>query len=291
MYSFKPESARHPEGAPPMSLAPSPPPLAFDRIPSRRTFEEICDQIRARIDAGELRPGDKLPAERDLAVQLGVGRNAVREALRSLEIAGMLELRKGVKGGAFIRNGDPGRMDAVVRDMFSLGSITIDELAEAREHVQDLAVRLVCERATEEDLHAMAANIDRTEAMTKAGNYLDRVECSREFYRLLGTATGNGVLAMMMQSITEILMQFVYARVAAGGPPQPRLVAVRREFLDAVRAHDAETAVRLMRAHLQSVHLMLRDSLDGPRLAAGKAGKGEAKATKAVTGRVSRAAR
>jgi len=249
-----------------MSLSPSSPsPVAFEPIQSRRTFEEICDRIRARIEAGDLRPGDKLPAERELAVQLGVGRNAVREALRSLEIAGILQLRKGVKGGAFIRSGDPARMDAVVRDMFSLGSITIDELAEAREHVQDLTVRLVCERATRQQIDALAANIDRTEKMTQTGNYLDRVECSREFYRLLGAATGNAVLAMMVQSVTEILMQFVYARVAAGGPPQPRLVATRRKFLAAVEARDADTAVRLMRTHLQSVHRMLRDSLEGSR--------------------------
>ena len=261
MYAFEPTIASRPARATSMNLPVSP--VAFAPIQSRRTFEEICDRIRLRIDAGELRPGDKLPAERDLAVQFGVGRNAVREALRSLEIAGLLELRKGVKGGAFIRSGDSGRMNAVVRDMFSLGSITVDELAESREHVQDLVVRLVCERATAQDLDALAANIDRTEEMTKAGRYLDRVECSREFYRLLGAATRNGVLAMMVQSITEILMQFVYARVAAGGPPQPRLVATRRQFLEAVRTRDTEKAVSLMRTHLLSVHRMLRESFTG----------------------------
>src|SRR5215831_10481200 len=74
--------------------------LPFAPIHTRRTFEEICERIRDRLASGDLRPGDKLPAERDLAQQLGVGRNALREALRSLEISGILELRKGVKGGA-----------------------------------------------------------------------------------------------------------------------------------------------------------------------------------------------
>ncbi|HEX6363602.1 MAG TPA: GntR family transcriptional regulator, partial [Albitalea sp.] len=150
----------------------APEPLHFAPIQTRRTFEEICERIRERVAAGDLKPGDKLPAERELAQQLGVGRNALREALRSLEIAGIVELRKGVKGGAFIRAGDPGRMDAVVRDMFSLGSISLSELAEARLHVQDLVVRLACERATEADYRALEAVIDRTEAMTEAGRYL-----------------------------------------------------------------------------------------------------------------------
>ncbi|MBN9430083.1 MAG: FadR family transcriptional regulator [Burkholderiales bacterium] len=243
-------------------------PAPFEPIQTRRTFEEICERIRARISAGQLKPGDKLPAERELAQQLGVGRNALREALRSLEIAGIVELRKGVKGGAFIRAGDPARMDAVVQDMFSLGSITLAELSETRMHVQDLVVRLACERATEEDLQALEAIIDRTEAATKSGQFLVRVECSRDFYRALGAATHNALFAMMMQSVTEVLMRFVYARVASGGKPHPRLVETRRRFLAALRARDADLATRLMRTHLEAIHKMLALSLRGKSLPA-----------------------
>lgn len=253
-----------------LSTTPSPPPAAFQPIQTRRAFEEICDRIRARISSGELKPGDKLPAERELAQQLGVGRNALREALRSLEIAGLLELRKGVKGGAFIRSGDTARMDVVVQDMFSLGSITLAELAEARMHVQELVVRLACERATDQDLRALDTNTDRIEALTKEGRFLDRVEASREFYRLLAAATHNGVLAMMAQSVTEILMQFVNARVSNGGKPTPKLVASRREFLAALRSRNPDEAARLMRAHLQAIHRMLAEPVGS---ATGRSGR------------------
>lgn len=241
------------------ALRPAP---SFAPIHTRRAFEEICERIRAQIATGTLRPGDKLPAERDLAAQLGVGRNALREALRSLEIAGIVRLQKGVKGGAFIQAGDASRMNEVVRDMLSLGSISVAELTESRVHIQDLVVRLACERATRADLDALAANIDHTEEVTAAGRYLDRVECSREFYRLLVAAAHNQVLAMMVRAITEILMQFVYTRVAAGGKPQPRLVEKRRAFLEALRARDAETATHLMRTHLASVHRLLEPFVD-----------------------------
>ena len=235
-------------------------PLQFEPIQTRRAFEEICHRIREQVASGALKPGDKLPAERDLAQQLGVGRNALREALRSLEIAGIVRLQKGVKGGAFIREGDGGRMNQVVQDMFSLGSITVEELTEARVHFQDNVVGLACARATAADCDAIAANIDRTEVVTKTGHFLDRVECSREFYRLLAAATHNDVLSMMVASLTEILMKFVYARVAAGGKPQPRLIEKRREFLAALRARDADTACKLMRVHLESVHRLLKES-------------------------------
>src|SRR5712675_253046 len=74
----------------------------FRPIHTRRAFEEICERIRQ---------------------QLGVSRNVLREALRSLEMAGVLRLQKGVKGGAFIREGDTSRMNVVMRDMLSLGTI------------------------------------------------------------------------------------------------------------------------------------------------------------------------
>ena len=247
-------------------------PLSFEPIHTRRAFEEICQRIREQLAAGALKPGDKLPPERELAQQLGVGRNALREALRSLEIAGIVTLRKGVKGGAFIREGDPERMNEVVRDMLSLGSISVADLTEARVHIQDLVVRLACERAGEDDLDALQANIDRTERMTADGEYLARVECSREFYRLLGRSTHNPLLAMVVESVTEVLMQFVYARVAAGGKPQPRLVEKRRAFLEALRARDAAEATRLMRGHLESVHQLLDRSTGGAAPAAAARG-------------------
>lgn len=242
-------------GTPPLGDAAAAP---FAPVQTRRAFEAICERIRERIAVGSLRPGDKLPPERELAAQLGVGRNALREALRSLEIAGIVRLAKGAKGGAFIRDGDAAdRMDGVVRDMLSLGSISVAELTESRVHIQDLVVRLACERASVADFDALDANIARTAAMTKAGRYLDRVECSRDFYRLLADAAHNQVLTIIVHAITEILMQFVYGRVAAGGPPQPRLVEKRRAFVAALRARDVDAATRLMRSHLASVHRLL----------------------------------
>jgi len=216
--------------------------ITFAPIRAKRTFEEICQRIRDRLVDGSLKPGDKLPAERALAVQFGVSRNVLREALRSLEMAGVLEFKKGIKGGAFVRKADPQRMNEVLRDMLSLGSFSVEELTETRLHVQDLVVRLACKRATAADLEALKANIDKTEAATLDGRYLDRVESSREFYRLLANAAHNQVLGMMVHSLTDILMGFVYARVAAGGVPFPRLIEKRRLFWKALKARDQKKA-------------------------------------------------
>ncbi len=235
----------------------SPSPVKFRPIHTRRAFEEICERIREQLALGVLKPGDKLPPERDLAQQLGVSRNVLREALRSLEMAGVLRLQKGVKGGAFIQEGDTSRMNDVMRDMLSLGTISVRELSEARIHVLDLVVRLACANARQADFEAIEANIERTELATREGRLLDRVECSREFYKLLALATRNKVIAMIVDSVTEIHMRFVYAKVASSGAATPRLAEKRRQFLSALRARDVSAAARLMRSHLESVQQML----------------------------------
>jgi GntR family transcriptional repressor for pyruvate dehydrogenase complex len=229
----------------------------FRPIHTRRAFEEICERIREQLALGVLKPGDKLPPERDLAQQLGVSRNVLREALRSLEMAGVLRLQKGVKGGAFIREGDTSRMNVVMRDMLSLGTISVRELSEARIHVLDLVVRLACANARQSDFEALEANIERTELATREGRLLDRVECSREFYKLLAASTANKVIAMITDSVTEIHMRFVYAKVVSSGVAMPRLAEKRQQILAALRARHVSTATRLMRSHLDAVQRML----------------------------------
>lgn len=232
-------------------------PVQFRPIHTRRAFEEICERIREQLALGVLKPGDKLPPERDLAQQLGVSRNVLREALRTLEMAGVLRLQKGVKGGAFVQEGDTSRMNDVMRDMLSLGTISVRELSEARIQVIDLVVRLACANARQADFEALEANIERTELATSEGRLLDRVECSREFYKLLAMATRNKVIAMIVDSVTEIHMRFVYAKVASSGAATPRLADKRRQFLSALRSRDVLAAARLMRIHLESVQRML----------------------------------
>jgi GntR family transcriptional repressor for pyruvate dehydrogenase complex len=238
------------------STSPAPVPK-FRPIHTRRAFEEICERIREQLALGVLKPGDKLPPERDLAQQLGVSRNVLREALRSLEMAGVLRLLKGVKGGAFIQEGDTSRMNGVMRDMLSLGTISIRELSEARVYVLDLVVRLACANARQADLDALEGNIKRTELATKEGRLLDRVECSREFYRLLAASTGNKVIAMIMDSVTEIHMRFVYAKVASSGVAMSRLAERRRQLVSAIAEKNVALASRLMRTHLEAVQRML----------------------------------
>jgi GntR family transcriptional regulator, transcriptional repressor for pyruvate dehydrogenase complex len=229
--------------------------VTFEPLRRRRAFEEVCERIRQQLSVRALRPGDKLPAERELAEQLGVSRSALREALRSLEIAGIVELRKGVKGGAFIRPGDPTSMTRVIQDLVHLGAISLDDLTEARLLIQTGVVRLACERATQADIEAIARNVDATEEMTRQGRHDERLRYAMEFYRLLALSTRNEILTILVDALTDILLRFL--RTIEGGAPQPGLVDSRRRFLAHLKARDGDKATREIESHLARIHKLL----------------------------------
>lgn len=241
-------------------------PVAFKPVKTRRLFEEICDQIRGELESGALKPGDKLPAERELAARFGVSRLAVREALRSLEYAGIVGLQKGVKGGAFILGGRPEAVRESMQDMLSLGSISLVSLTEARASLLETAIRFACDRATDEDFAALEENIRRTAATNEQTTQAERLDIAREFYHLLAAAAKNDVLEIIINATTEIVM-----RIFVGLHPDlfPNLVKSRRAFLRHLRARDADKAARHMAQHLKKLHQHLiahakKAGLDAP---------------------------
>lgn len=229
----------------------------FHPVRKQRVFEVICDQVRARLGDGSLKPGDKLPPERALADQLGVSRNAVREALRTLEIMGLIELRNGVKGGAFIGPGDPATLTRSLRDLMRLGTMSLDDLTEVRREIAATVTRLACRRAGESDLAALAANIDDAERLTAAGQFDDKAALNIDFHNILARATGNPVLALIMGALTDLVDHFSRPIDAA---ETAEILRSRRRFLSLLRAGDAAGAADEMDAHLQSLHRLYLDA-------------------------------
>ena len=114
--------------------------VPFKPVQSHRSFELVCERVREKLLQGELKPGDKLPPERDLARQFGVSRSVVREALRSLEIAGVVALKKGVKGGAFIQEGAASSITQALSDLITLRAVSLRDLFEARMMILEMVI-------------------------------------------------------------------------------------------------------------------------------------------------------
>ena len=227
----------------------------FAPIRTKRVFEEICEQVRREMAAGTLRPGDKLPPERELALKLGVSRAAVREAFRSLEIAGVVGLHKGARGGAFILKGDPDIVTRSIRDMFHLGRISLDNLTEARTLVMQLAMQLACERIRPTTLAALERNVERLTMLPVSGKAAERVAISAEFYRLISQATDNTVMQVIIEALTDIVLQQVEQ---SNIEFFPNLITHRRRLVEYIANRQVGEAKREMTEHLQRLrrHLM-----------------------------------
>lgn len=231
---------------------------AFAPLKRNRLSDQVSTEIQARIASGELRSGDKLPPEREMAESFGVSRGAVREALRSLERTGLVALQAGAQGGAFIGEGNPELIGDSFRNLYQLGSVSLDELTEARLWLETTVTRIACARATDEDIAALTANVDEAERLLLAKRYDDKIDVHIEFHRLLARATHNAVMVMLMDALMQVMRDFAHS---AGGERNDLTIKARRRFLAKLGARDADGAVAAMTEHLESLQVRYRDRM------------------------------
>jgi len=222
----------------------------FKAITPQRAFEEIATQIRGLVASGQLRPGDRLPPERELASMFKVSRNTLREALRALELAGMIESRKGAGGGAFVRPGSGHVVVGGMRDLYHLGTITPEHLTEARVWLSELVVRVACERADDDDFAALQANVEATMRADAAGDFDERQRLNREFHLILARATRNPIIAITMEAVMEVLGHFI---AQIGPSSNPFTLPSRERFLRHLRSRNADAAVAEMSQFLKEM--------------------------------------
>ena len=232
---------------------------AFAAVAPARAADEIARQIRELVASGQIKPGDRLPSERDLAQRLHVSRNTLREALLALEHAGMIEMRKGAAGGAFVLPGDSGAIVTGLKDLYHLGAITPQQLTDARIWLSDVVVRVACQRATEEDFEQFEANVAASAQAQRAGDFGTRQRLNREFHVLLARATRNPIMASMMEALMEVMGEFI-GRI--GPSDNPFVLPSRRRLLRHLRARDEKAAVAEIvtsLTRLQDKYLALAD--------------------------------
>lgn len=229
------------------------PASTFLPVKTTRAFDEVIRQLRERIECGELRPGDRLPSERDLAAQFEVSRNTIREAFRMLEITGMIELRRGATGGAFICEGRSELVTQSLSDMMRLAAFSLSDLTEARLWLSSLVIRLACERADDEALGPLQANVDQAKAAATAGDWLRVAKINIEFHNVLAELTGNPVLVIIQRSVMGAMAEIS----ATLGPIRTdATVRSRIRILKFLRAGNADAAVQEMERNLKRVHAL-----------------------------------
>jgi len=210
----------------------------------------VVEQIRDDIFRGRRKPGDRLPPEQVLAEQFNVSRTGVREALRVLEFQGLVQIRHGYVGGAFVADGSLMPLLGALQTSLRLGQLEVNELYEARLLFEPTVARLAVEHADDALIQQLNDNAKRATALLAART--DVFSTNLEFHAILAQATGNRVLALVMQALLALLERLDREYPTNRGVSR-KAVSDHVHLLDAIRAHDTARAEHLMVKHLRDL--------------------------------------
>src|SRR5215216_6273641 len=223
----------------------------FTPVRTRRTFEEAAEQIADGVRNGQLRVGDRLPGERSLAAQMQISRPTLREAVKVLVDAGVLEVRRGPGGGMYVAT------DVVptelVRHSASLRLAEIAAVLEARRLLEPRVAQLAAERATDADFDALERSIEAMRRLVAGGwhpRHEDRfLQLDVQFHLALARAAGNPTVETLMRMLFR---QLEIARdMAMHVPLVPEwTIEIHERTLAAVRAGDRDEVSSVMDEHL-----------------------------------------
>ncbi|MGM7702312.1 FadR/GntR family transcriptional regulator [Pseudalkalibacillus sp. Hm43] len=166
--------------------------------PREKMFVEILNKLKAIIQKDRLQPGDKLPSERELSERLNVGRSSVREALRAMELLGLIETRRGE--GTFIKEARNHRLVEVLASFILNDGLVKKELTETRQMIEKNAVLLASERRTEAQMDRLEDFLYQMEKNDQTG--IDSV-VDRDFFRIVLDAAHNSLLKRLWVELTE----------------------------------------------------------------------------------------
>ncbi len=228
----------------------------FKSVYTGRISQSIVSQIKEAIFQKRLTPGDKLPSERQLMEQFEASRVTIREALRTLEHSGILTIRRGTDGGAYVRDPSTKFVNSFLQDMFFMGKIRIPDLTEARLAVEPLSVKMATVRIKEASLRDLRTNIADTKASLKKSDYGAARLLNLEFHRLIAQSSENLVIFSMVDSIMDIMENNV-STIPISPQSISRTARDHEEIYLAIKSRNADRAQDFMLRHIQHVQKAL----------------------------------
>lgn len=205
----------------------------------------VVERIQQQIQLGVLKPGEKLPSEKELMARFGVGRSVIREALQGLAMMNLIETRQG--RGSFVTGDLNGAVEALLRTARRSERESIHELLEFRRFLECEIARLATQRRTEDDLVRMQDALHETRHAIDTGNSI--LPSDLAFHRALATAAHNFVLERVYRSTSDLLRHIRTRTEHLREHDEPAL-AFHTAIFEAVRQQDGELAARRMEEHL-----------------------------------------
>jgi GntR family transcriptional repressor for pyruvate dehydrogenase complex len=225
--------------------------------PREAPLAEITRKLLDYLLSGEVEPGSKIPSERQLADGLGVGRSAVREAIKSLSLLGLLDVRQG--DGTYLSRSGSDLLPRVIEWGLLLGEPRTRDLLEARSEIEVIVAGLAAARADDGEIARVREQLD---AMRAAGDDIDAyVEADIAFHLEIARASGNEVLANLVSSLRALLRVWADRVLHHAGETGTSL-AMHEPIAEAIAARNADAARAAMLAHMERANRRLRAALD-----------------------------
>lgn len=238
-------------------MSPATPKPTLVPVRSGRAFEAVVEQLRDALLAGTWEAGDRLPTERDLAALFRVSRTVVREALRVLELSGLLVVRHGGISGVFVAPAPPRPLSLALRTLLKDEMFSIPELFAVNVFLEQRIAEEAARVATEEDLARLQENVITCQRLLDRGTLpVDEV---LDFHRTLAGILGNRLLAELERALADAAGRVQSSRVGDDRVYQATVVQ-HREILEALKARKPRQAGKAMALHLKTVEtIFLRD--------------------------------
>jgi GntR family transcriptional repressor for pyruvate dehydrogenase complex len=225
----------------------STPSLFLEPIERMTATEAVAQRLIDLVGSRALKPGDRLPPERELAAQLQVGRTTVREALKLLTLSGLLEARRG--SGTYVREDYSSFLASQMEWPALLGAREVDQIIEVREPLEMQAARLAAQRATPEEIEQIAVF---RELLEIEGRDIEReTDIDLEFHHAIARASHNALLVRLMLSLQTLLRQYI-ALSNEMTDDMRTTVQEHEAVYAAIKARDPEASARAMADHLRS---------------------------------------
>jgi len=232
----------------------------FSPIKNTRVYEKVIEQIKEMIVKGTFKKGDKLPSEREMAESLQISRTSIREALRELEIMGLIESRQGE--GNFIKNSFENNLLEPLSTIFLLKESNPDEILELRNIIERGSVALAAGRITDEELAEMELLLEDS----LKSDFKDKlVDMDINFHYKIAQASKNFLILSILNAISFLIEAFIKdirKNVITKEENIIMLIQQHRDILSALKAHDPIAAEKAMLDHLQYVNSQMKKEIE-----------------------------
>jgi GntR family transcriptional repressor for pyruvate dehydrogenase complex len=224
-------------------------PPSLGRLSVPKASDVLADHLRQQIRDGTLPEGAALPVERELAAAVGLGRQTVRDALRVLEIEGLLVTRAGRAGGSFVRRPDAGTLERNLHALVSGRGVRLRSLLEAREALEPAAARLAALHCSPADLTMLDEAAARLASAEDVATFL---QCNADWHVAIATASHNEIIEAVVSSLSRVILRSTDIDELNSEATMAATLKAHDRILAAIRTGDGDRAAAAMAKHVHT---------------------------------------